>query len=107
MVSKILHPKTMIDVTAGLIGIFFDRVSRGAPPGPVAGRGNDLTEVNGIGPTFARRLNEAGITDFSQLAQLSPEQARAITGAAKWQADPADWISQARHMSGTQAAVAA
>jgi hypothetical protein len=104
MLSTIIHPKKMIDLTAGLVGIIFDRI--GGPLLPVD-QSNDLTEINGIGPTFARRLNEAGITSFGQLAALDPEQARAITHAAEWQADPADWIDQARQRVGPEMPVAA
>jgi len=59
---------------------------------------DDLTIIGGIGPTFAKRLNEAGILTFGQLANLEQEQVVEITHVAKWQADPTDWIRQAQTM---------
>jgi len=57
---------------------------------------DDLTAISGIGPTFARRLNEANIVTYQQLAQLSVDQVRDITKVADWQADPEVWIAQAK-----------
>lgn len=56
---------------------------------------DDLQAINGIGPVFARRLYEAGVTTYRQLAAQTPEQLRQLTHAQPWQADPADWIEQA------------
>ena len=57
---------------------------------------DDLTAISGIGPTFASRLMEAHITTYQQLAELSVDQVRDITHVADWQADPEDWIVQAK-----------
>jgi predicted flap endonuclease-1-like 5' DNA nuclease len=57
---------------------------------------DDLTKINGIGPTFASRLNEANIATYQQLAELSVDQVRDITQVADWQADPEEWIAQAK-----------
>lgn len=54
---------------------------------------DDLTKITGIGPTYARLLNENGIYSFEDLAHTSPEEIQAITGLIRW--DPADWIQQA------------
>lgn len=44
-------------------------------------RGQDnLQAINGIGPVFAKRLNEAGIHTFEQLSQLPPEKMEKILG---------------------------
>jgi large subunit ribosomal protein L21 len=51
-----------------------------------------LTEIKGIGPVFAKRLAEAGITTFAALAEASPEHLREVTKAT---ADPDEWIAQA------------
>lgn len=56
---------------------------------------DDLTAIDGIGPTFASRLEAAGITSFEALAALSEEQIREITHVAEWQADPGDWKASA------------
>ena len=66
----------------------------------VTGRPDDLTQIKGIGPVFARRLNDAGITTFAQLAQATPDQLHEIVQAAEWQAvEPAAWIADARALS--------
>ena len=60
---------------------------------------DDLTKINGIGPTFASRLQKAGITTYRALAGLTVEQVQEITGAADWQADPGEWIMAAETMA--------
>ena len=54
----------------------------------------DLTEINGIGPVFARRLMEAGISTFDALADAEPERVAEIVGAPESRAS--DWIDQAQ-----------
>ena len=58
---------------------------------------DDLSEIQGIGPAYARRLNDAGITSFSQLAEADPESLIEITGVSRW--DPKDWKTQARDLA--------
>jgi predicted flap endonuclease-1-like 5' DNA nuclease len=60
---------------------------------------DDLTIINGIGPTFAKRLQEAGITTYNALAGATAEQVKEVTGVAEWQADPQDWIAAAGQMA--------
>lgn len=57
-----------------------------------AAAGDDLTALNGVGPAAAKKLNEAGITTFAQIAALSEEDA----AAAKVKAD---WIAQAKELA--------
>jgi hypothetical protein len=92
--------KNIIDVAAGLMGILFEKYEGSGDPetGTVTSQADDLTQIDGIGPTFARRLEEAGITTYVQLAELSPEQAREITRVTV-QSDPADWIAEANSLS--------
>lgn len=60
---------------------------------------DDLKTINGIGPTFAKRLNEAGITTFAELAALSPDRLQEIVSAQNWQRiDPSAWIEQAKSL---------
>ncbi|MCU0492391.1 MAG: DUF3141 domain-containing protein [Chloroflexaceae bacterium] len=62
--------------------------------GPVADR---LTDINGIGASYAKKLNDGGIFTFAALAACTPEQVLAIIKPAAWQKlDVASWIEQAR-----------
>lgn len=68
-----------------------------APPRAVTTvpKPDNLTEIKGIGPTFARRLAEAGITTFAAVAAASPDYLREVTRATAI-ANPDEWITQAR-----------
>lgn len=70
-----------------------------APPAaPVAV--DQLQEIQGIGQVFAKRLNDAGIFTFAQLAELSPERLREIIQPQEWQSlDFAAWLAQARTLA--------
>lgn len=61
-------------------------------------RQDRLEEINGIGPVFARRLNEAGIYTFEALATQTPEAVEAIIGKTRAGAlfNPATWIAEAQ-----------
>jgi predicted flap endonuclease-1-like 5' DNA nuclease len=85
--------QTVINVAAGLLMILFDEMTGGEDAQEVA---DDLTEISGIGPTYAQRLNEAGVVNYNQLAGLSPQRIREILHIAEWQGDPEEWIAQAR-----------
>ncbi len=59
----------------------------------------DWEHINGIGPTYARRLREAGIVALPDLAHADPEHIREITKLQAWQAhDPQDWIAAAQRL---------
>ncbi len=56
-----------------------------------------LIDINGIGPVYEKRLNEAGIQTFAELAALTPERVHAIIHPESWQhIDPEAWINEAR-----------
>ncbi len=96
------RPKTMINLVAGLVGMLFDQVYEAEAQideAPIETEADDLTAIGGIGPTFARRLNEAGVRTYAQLSELSPDEVVAITHVAEWQGNPVDWISQAGSQS--------
>ena len=59
---------------------------------------DDLTEIVGIGPVYASRLNAAGIHSFAQLARQSPERLHEILGPRAALANADEWISQAQEM---------
>lgn len=59
-----------------------------------------LQIIRGIGPTYARRLHEAGVTTLSELAQMTPERVRQIVGLKPWQAaEPETWITEASQLA--------
>ena len=59
-----------------------------------------LEKIEGIGPVYAKRLNEAGIFSFWQLAEQTPERVREIINPKEWQKiEPESWIAQARAMA--------
>lgn len=67
-------------------------------PSPVTG--DDLTQIQGVGAVFARRLKEAGINTFAQLAAQTPAQLEAICQAPAWRKpDYQSWIYQAQQRS--------
>lgn len=103
MIVQLIQPKQAVNLTAGIVGLLYEWLGGGKPAenGRAAGSGaDDLTRIDGIGPTFARRLNEAGVTTFAHLAALTPDKVREITGVASWQSDPLDWIIEARLLKG-------
>jgi large subunit ribosomal protein L21 len=94
---RVLSFREQLSLLAAGVGLLFERLQ--GKKTAVAAPPDDLTAIKGIGPTFARRLQEAGITSFAALAALSPEEARQFSGATNWQADPADWIVEAKALA--------
>ncbi|MCB0213122.1 MAG: hypothetical protein KDJ52_27520 [Anaerolineae bacterium] len=59
-----------------------------------------LEKVNGIGPVFAKKLNNAGIFTFAELAAESPQRIREIINPQDWQKiEPEEWIDEARQIA--------
>ena len=64
------------------------------------GKGDDLTEIKGIGPVAAGQLNEQGITTFKQVAGLSDKDIVRIDEAMPFSADQIkDWREQAKELA--------
>lgn len=66
------------------------------PPADATGgdEGDDLTEINGIGPVYSRRLVALGVTTFSALAKAdSAELAEHLNVTPRL---VEDWVEQAR-----------
>ncbi|NTW01072.1 MAG: hypothetical protein HGA19_07130 [Oscillochloris sp.] len=59
------------------------------------GMGDDLTLINGIGPVYAKRLFDAGIATFDQLAAASPEKVRSVIGPTRLPINAEVWIADA------------
>jgi predicted flap endonuclease-1-like 5' DNA nuclease len=59
--------------------------------------GDDLTRLEGIGPTYAAKLRERGITTFVDLAATDETTLAQIIDAPAWRRiNYADWIAQAQ-----------
>jgi predicted flap endonuclease-1-like 5' DNA nuclease len=59
--------------------------------------GDDLTMLEGIGPIYAARLRDSGITTFAELAASDEARLAEIIDAPAWRRiDYGDWINQAR-----------
>ncbi|MCB0166764.1 MAG: hypothetical protein KDI79_21235 [Anaerolineae bacterium] len=71
-----------------------------APPPPVNQEKDNLEHINGIGPVFAKRLNNAGIFTFAELAAESPDRVRDIINPEEWQKiEPELWLEEAREIA--------
>ena len=66
---------------------------------PALNKADDLTKIDGIGPTYSQRLKNAGITTFAALAQKTPDELRSAAKAPGKSADTEYWIAQARDMA--------
>jgi ribosomal protein L21 len=51
---------------------------------PAAADADDLTAINGVGPAAAKKLNEAGITTFAQLAAVDADAFDAVKVKPEW-----------------------
>lgn len=125
---EVVMPKNYLNLFAGLVSLAFERLAtvgkalpeqpevvvtevakteaikkevvEPLPPVATSVKPDDLTLINGIGPTFARRLNEAGINTFAKLAATKPEEVKVIAKVADWQAvDPAHWVAMAKQLA--------
>lgn len=70
---------------------------------PVPQKVERLERIRGIGAVFARRLREAGINTFAQLAELTPDQIEEIVQVEEWQKiEPEQWIAEAKEFAEAQ-----
>ncbi len=68
-------------------------------PAPKAAKGDDLTNVEGIGPKIAELLNSKGINSFADLAAANVDALRAIldeAGGVIKSKNPGTWPAQAQ-----------
>ena len=73
------------------------------PPAAVPAKGKitaeDLKVIRGIGSSMEKRLNQAGIFTFAQLAASTPEKLRQVLGNTARLAKVESWIAQARDLT--------
>jgi predicted flap endonuclease-1-like 5' DNA nuclease len=70
---------------------------------PPAVHPDDLIVIKGIGPVISRKLNEAGIFTFRELAAITPERLREIVGNVIQQlANEEDILDQAKKLAADQ-----
>jgi helix-hairpin-helix protein len=62
--------------------------------------GDDFQKIDGIGPTRAERLRNAGILTYNDLARHSPKEIAAKTGISAELIAKENWIRQARALAG-------
>ena len=65
-----------------------------------SGEGDDLSLLSGVGPVLEKKLREAGITTFRQIAELTPEQAKELDAKLKLggRIEREEWIEQAKEL---------
>ncbi|GAA6198780.1 50S ribosomal protein L21 [Aquicoccus sp. SU-CL01552] len=61
----------------------------------VAASDDDLTKITGVGPAAAKKLAEAGLTSFAQIAALSEDD---IAGIDAVKVKP-EWVEQAKELA--------
>lgn len=59
------------------------KAAKAAPAAAAAGA-DDLTAITGVGPAAAKKLNEAGITTFAQLAAVDAASFEAVKVKPEW-----------------------
>jgi predicted flap endonuclease-1-like 5' DNA nuclease len=60
---------------------------------------DDLTVIPGIGPGRMERMREAGIITFARLAQMQPDELRAVLGPPGKMVEVESWIERARDLA--------
>lgn len=62
-----------------------------------------LIDINGIGPVYQKKLFDAGIYTFEQIASMTPDQIAAIIQPEEWQhVDFNRWIAEAAQFASRQ-----
>ncbi|QYX55478.1 50S ribosomal protein L21 [Roseovarius sp. SCSIO 43702] len=66
-----------------------------------ADKGDDLTQINGVGPVIVKKLNSAGITTFDQIASWSKSDIEEMDEKLdfKGRIEREDWVAQAKKLS--------
>ena len=71
-----------------------------APKAKAAG-GDDLTQISGVGPVIVKKLAEAGVTTFAQIAAWTPEEVAAMDEKLnfKGRIERDEWLKQAADLA--------
>lgn len=70
---------------------------------PKTAGGDDLTQLSGVGPAYAKKLAEAGVTTFAQVAAWTEADLERLDGeiaGLKAKAESGEWIAQAKELAG-------
>lgn len=72
-----------------------------APKADAATGGDDLKEITGVGPALEKKLHEAGITSYAQIAAWSEEDIAGYeeTLSLGGRVERDDWVAQATELS--------
>ena len=74
--------------------------AKAAPKAAAAG-GDDLKKLSGVGPALAKKLNEAGVTTFAQIAAWTEADVAAMDEklSFKGRIEREGWIEQAKELA--------
>jgi large subunit ribosomal protein L21 len=72
-----------------------------APAKKAADKGDDLTQIAGVGPVIAKKLDGLGITTWNQIAELTPKKVAEIDEQLnfKGRIEREEWIEQAKDLA--------
>lgn len=77
------------------------RETKKAAPKKAAAEGDDLKQLSGVGPALEKKLHEAGVTTFAQIAAWTPEDVAAMDEklSFKGRIEREGWIAQAQELA--------
>jgi|GEM_PF-5119453 len=65
-----------------------------------------ITDIKGIGPSYAQKLYDVGVRDLRQLANFTPDELRDLIDTPSWRRIKAEsWIEQAKELVAIQDAL--
>lgn len=91
-VSQERQLRTQLDQAQAEIAALKQQVAGNTPSAS-----DNLEVINGIGPVYAQRLQDAGIVTLADLAAATPEQLHDAIGSEAWQtANTEAWVAAAQ-----------
>ena len=64
------------------------------------GDADDLKQIKGVGPAFEKKLNDAGVFHFWQIASMTDDQLAALEEEVGTSGKGADWKAEAEALQG-------